>query len=420
MCPKAYSWDSSWDQKKATDVRAPCIKTHKKRHGILTCDSFQSFLRLYLRSFVPSVIPAKLCYFCFWETSASISFHLLISISVTPVQCCQPCPEGTGEPEVFLQLELAKIKNKKCTDKIPNWLCSPREQPGRPLQQKPPHWRQQTWSQGDQPGQGHVITSQSRNTLQRAFASSFISPFDHLHILSTSICTSGESQVKLHVKKLSKASSFYKQPAGKCFLEVPLSKPWQNTEPYDLQSSVLDSHTLLKSYTHKTEALKKKKNSYRECWSHDLRSKSGLNWQVRKTETREGVRVSEIQQGLSAGQLRVGNMYAISQSTKWTTTQLRQVSLSVADLISAWSLPPTANLAHQTANPTNIGWERLGDSYPRWAPSTSGYRASLKFIFSQLRVWPLHQNHGAASLPWRPAALPPATRSNFSLLWVGA
>lgn len=112
-------------------------------------------------------------------------------------------------------------------------------------------------------------------------------------------------------------------------------------------------------------------------------------------------------------------LVGISQSTKRTTTQLHQASLSVADLISARSLPPAANLAHQTANPTKRGWERLGDSYPQWAPSTSGYRASLKFIFSQLQAWPLHQNHGAASLPLLPAALPQATWSNCSLLWVG-
>lgn len=62
-----------------------------------------------------------------------------------------------------------------------------------------------------------------------------ISPFDHFHVLSMYICTSCKSQDKLNIKKPPKSISF-QQPAGKCFLKVPLSEPHrENEENYDLQ-----------------------------------------------------------------------------------------------------------------------------------------------------------------------------------------
>lgn len=64
-----------------------------------------------------------------------------------------------------------------------------------------------------------------------------ISPFDHFHVLSMYVCTSHKSQDKLNIKKLPKAISFHKQPAGNSFLKVPLNEPHQeNREHYYLQN----------------------------------------------------------------------------------------------------------------------------------------------------------------------------------------
>lgn len=40
-------------------------------------------------------------------------FHLLIRVSVTLMQCCQPYPEETGVLEVFLQLQFTGEKKIK-------------------------------------------------------------------------------------------------------------------------------------------------------------------------------------------------------------------------------------------------------------------------------------------------------------------